>query len=288
GREVSRGKRAGRRFIEGDPAPSAVKAGRNGVCWEFSGLRAHQDEAPCVILQGVMMSSNRRQGRRGAISAGTLNFLLGAVCGGALCLALTQLFPALLFGEAEEPDVAHYREVRDFARANFVREVDPEEMLDDALQGMLSSLDEYSRYYDEVDSRTLNRETVGRYMGLGIVLKRPISEGRILFPLPDSPAEAAGVRVGDLIVAVNGSAIPPSEFRTEDQVAKSKAENVVASALADAQRGVFHLGDERYARQLADAQVTLSNLKLKEQGLLPEEGATTTGEASPSPSSSSS
>ena len=63
-----------------------------------------------------------------------------------------------------------------------------------------------------------------------------------------------------------------TQFRTEDEVAKSKAENVVASAIADAQRGNYHFNDDRYARAISEAQETLQNLQLKkmeQEGMLP-------------------
>lgn len=131
-----------------------------------------------------------------------LLFVIGAIFGFTLAFALQRLMQP-----EEDPDIAHYREVRDFVTRNFVREVDPDRALDHALQGMLSSLDDYSRYYDAPDAEQLNRETGGRYTGIGVVLKRPLEEGRILFTLPGSPAQRAGIRVGDRIVAVDGEPV---------------------------------------------------------------------------------
>lgn len=103
---------------------------------------------------------------------------------------------------SEEPDIAHYREVRDYARETFVRDVSDSVLLDAALHGLADGLDDYSHYYDLGEARELQRETTGRYFGLGVVLARPFREARILFPLPGSPAATAGVRVGDRIVRI--------------------------------------------------------------------------------------
>lgn len=110
------------------------------------------------------------------------------------------------FWVSEEPDIAHYREVRDYARGAFVRDVSDAELLDAALHGLADGLDDYSHYYDLGEARELQRETTGRYFGLGVVLARPYSEARILFPLPGSPAATAGVRVGDRIVKIGEQA----------------------------------------------------------------------------------
>jgi carboxyl-terminal processing protease len=136
-------------------------------------------------------------------------FATGAIFGSVLAFALQRLA-----GSSEDPDLAHYREVRQFVEENFVRPVDTEELLDNALNGMLTSLDDYSRYYSAEEAAQLNRDTAGRYTGIGVVLKRPIEEGRILFVLPGSPAERAGVQVGDLIVSVDGAPVR-GDFRPE-------------------------------------------------------------------------
>jgi carboxyl-terminal processing protease len=107
-------------------------------------------------------------------------------------------------GTAAEPDVAHYREVRDYTRQAFVREVTDEHLLEAALHGLADGLDEYSQYFNLAESELLQRETSGRYFGLGVVLGRPFEDGQILFPLANGPALAAGVRVGDRIVEIGG------------------------------------------------------------------------------------
>lgn len=115
-----------------------------------------------------------------------------------------------------EPDVARYREIRDYTRAAFVREVTDEQLLGYALHGLADGLDDYSQYYDPEEAAQLDRETTGRYNGLGIVIQRPFSEGRILFPLANSPARRAGVRVGDRMLRIAGKAfseIDEPEFR---------------------------------------------------------------------------
>jgi carboxyl-terminal processing protease len=103
-----------------------------------------------------------------------------------------------------DPDLERYRAVRDWTREAFVRPVGPDELLDDALRGLADGLDPWSTWYDRGELARLDRETEGRFHGLGVSLRAPSTEGRILFPLPGGPAEAAGVRPGDRIVRVGG------------------------------------------------------------------------------------
>lgn len=129
----------------------------------------------------------------------------------------------------EEPDIAHYREVRDFVSESFVREVDHEQLLDRALHGLTEGLDPYSRYYDREETAELERDMEGRYTGIGAVFKQPIAQGRILFTLPGSPAAQAGLRVGDRLVEIDGVATSTLD------------EERMRALLGDAQRDILHL-----------------------------------------------
>lgn len=113
-------------------------------------------------------------------------------------------------------DVRRYREIRDYVREAYVGALDDAEIADRAFHGLAAGLDGHSAYFDPEEARFLDRETVGRYFGLGIVLRRPFEEGVILFPLGGGPAERAGLRVGDRIVAIEGEAfasLPEGRFR---------------------------------------------------------------------------
>jgi len=127
---------------------------------------------------------------------------VGLVVGVLIAAITVELWPT-------QPDrsLEHFTQVRDFVRETYVREVTDDELVEDALHGMLSGLDSYSRFYDRLESEALNRETVGRYTGIGVVFRQPVKEGQVLFALPSSPADRAGVQVGDRFVRVNGNKV---------------------------------------------------------------------------------
>ncbi len=135
-------------------------------------------------------------------------FLLGALAGILASWVEEELWP-----NDEDPMLSPLREVRDFVRESFVREIGDEELLDLALHGMVDGLDPYSRYYDRVESLELERETGGHYTGVGIVFRRPPSEGLVLFTLPESPGRRAGLRVGDRILSIDD--LDPAELGEE-------------------------------------------------------------------------
>ncbi len=120
-------------------------------------------------------------------------------------LALATAAAVMLWPESDA-GVERFRSVRDWTRESYVRPIGDEELLDDALRGMAGGLDTWSRWYDPSELARLDRETDGRFHGLGVSMRAPASEGRVLFPLAGGPAEIAGIRPGDRIVRVEGRA----------------------------------------------------------------------------------
>jgi carboxyl-terminal processing protease len=149
-------------------------------------------------------------------AGGRARDLLHLLAGTAFGLSIGLLFWHF-GGRGEEPDVARYREVRDFVRDHYVREVGQAEMLDQALHGMVQALDPYSKFYGPSEVAELERETTGHYQGIGVVFAPPSQEARVLYTLPGSPAERAGLRCGDRILAVAGRLVAemgPGELRS--------------------------------------------------------------------------
>jgi carboxyl-terminal processing protease len=126
-----------------------------------------------------------------------------------VALALIQA----LLPSREPDDVVHYREVRRFVLDHFVRDVDPDQLVEDALEGMLANLDEYSRYYGQAESVRVDRETRGRFTGIGVVFRAPVAAGQVLFPVPGGPAETAGLQVGDTLISIDGEPVAAGDER---------------------------------------------------------------------------
>jgi len=133
--------------------------------------------------------------------AGALTFVLGLSCGLITALAVDRVARSWV-----DRDMELVRAVRDLALQDFVGEVDEDQLVDDALDGMLKGLDRYSHYYGPREIAALDRETSGEFLGIGVVF-RSGELGRVLFPYPGSPAEEAGLRVGDRIVSAEGQSV---------------------------------------------------------------------------------
>jgi len=125
-------------------------------------------------------------------------FVLGLASGLFLALVIDRVAQRFF-----DTDMELIRAVHRLAQDEFVREVDTDRLTDDALRGLVGGLDRYSRFYGPEDIARLDRETTGEFRGIGVIFRRS-RIGQVLFPYPDSPADAAGLEVGDLILSVDG------------------------------------------------------------------------------------
>ncbi len=93
-----------------------------------------------------------------------------------------------LFGEAFEK-----------IKNNYVEDVTSKDLIESAIEGMLSSLDPHSTYlnYDELNE--LKVQTKGEFGGLGIEVTLENGFVKVIAPIDDTPAAKAGIKSGDLI-----------------------------------------------------------------------------------------
>lgn len=147
--------------------------------------------------------------RRDSPSAwlGNLIFLLGALFGMGVMWLVTDLIPP-----DEDPDLAHFREVREFLLDTHVSELDGERLVEDAIDGMFAGLSEepgdaYSQYYHDEETARVDRDTTGHFLGIGVVFRGGAAQRQVLFPVEDGPADRAGLRVGDVLLAIDGHSL---------------------------------------------------------------------------------
>ncbi len=88
---------------------------------------------------------------------------------------------------------------------NYYANLDQNEIMMAAIEGMLDQLDSYSQFYDEEGLRQLRQDTTGKFAGLGITVAIKDHYPVVISPIEDTPASRAGLRSGDLIVAVEGA-----------------------------------------------------------------------------------
>jgi carboxyl-terminal processing protease len=138
---------------------------------------------------------------------------------GALFLACAPLARADDTAALKVPQAQVERLLQAYAliKQNYVGETDDKALFEGALSGMLAALDAHSRYLDKDAMRDVDRESSGDYVGIGIEVEGSRDQLRVVSAAEGSPAERAGIRAGDMIVAVDGT---PVAGMTNEDVAR--------------------------------------------------------------------
>ena len=136
--------------------------------------------------------------------------LLGRIC----------LVGAAFLGGAATSRIAHsgdgddtYRSLAVFARVlnyvenNYVRPVAADDLIYGAIRGMLATLDPHSVFLDPEQYAAIKSEAQGEFGGIGVELVRRPGGVRVVERYEGSPALKAGLRIGDLIIAVDGTSL---------------------------------------------------------------------------------
>ncbi len=104
-------------------------------------------------------------------------------------------------------EIRQLAQVIDRIKRAYVEEVDDEELIRNAINGMLSGLDPHSSFLTPDDFSDLQESTSGRFGGLGIEVQMEDGLVKVVSPIDDTPAYHAGVRAGDLISRLDGEPV---------------------------------------------------------------------------------
>ena len=96
-----------------------------------------------------------------------------------------------------------FGKVFDRVRSSYVEEVSDEELIEKAIDGMLTGLDPHSGYMDEEVWEEMQLDTKGKFGGLGIEITMEEGFVKVISPIEDTPAYRAGVLAGDYIIQIN-------------------------------------------------------------------------------------
>lgn len=129
-------------------------------------------------------------------------------------LGVTLVFGQMVFADKTEnrPDLP-LDELRTFSeifgriKNSYVEPVEDKELLQNAIEGMLSGLDPHSTYLDLDDFKELREGTSGEFGGLGIEVTMEDGFVKVVAPIDDTPAARGGVQAGDLIIRLDDTPV---------------------------------------------------------------------------------
>ncbi len=137
-----------------------------------------------------------------------------AALGGTLigAVATTQIAGPLVAQEGERKTSVYeqldlFGDIFERIRAQYVEEVEESELIEAAINGMLTSLDPHSSYLSPQDANDMRVQTRGEFGGLGIEVTQEEGFVKVVSPIDDTPADAAGMEAGDFITHVDGESV---------------------------------------------------------------------------------
>ncbi|HLU13525.1 MAG TPA: S41 family peptidase [Arenimonas sp.] len=150
----------------------------------------------------------------------------------ALLLSLALAAPSALAAPEEMPvtaeegggqvplaEIQRYVSVYRAIQEAYVEPLDDEQLMKAALRGLLSDLDPHSAYLEAEEAEALREETEGAYSGIGVEIEqRPDRSILVVAPIDGTPAQRAGLRAGDVIIAIDGQPLTGSADQTGVQL----------------------------------------------------------------------
>ena len=100
-----------------------------------------------------------------------------------------------------------FGQIFDRVRSQYVDTVTDEELIEKAIDGMLTGLDPHSGYMDEEVWEEMQMDTQGKFGGLGIEITMEEGFVKVISPIEDTPAYKAGVLAGDFIIQIDDAPV---------------------------------------------------------------------------------
>ncbi len=126
-----------------------------------------------------------------------------------IILLLTLIIPLApkTYGSSSDEEKYKYLDlfgqVFDRVRSSYVEDVTDQELIEKAIDGMLSGLDPHSGFMNEEVFQEMQMDTEGKFGGLGIEITMEEGFVKVIAPIEDTPAYEAGVLAGDYIIQID-------------------------------------------------------------------------------------
>ncbi|MBR6593737.1 MAG: S41 family peptidase [Clostridia bacterium] len=168
-------------------------------------------------------------------------------------------------------DYERFLEIYELISENYIGKIEPEEMMQNALEMYVASLgDPYSQYMTKVQSDSFIDGDYGKKVGIGVrIYMTAESEGMIVYYIFDgAPADKAGIQKGDIITAVDGVAVTYENYKesvdrvggTEGTTVKLTVKRGGESLDIDVVRGSFVVSSIEY--RLLESEQSIGYIRI--------------------------
>lgn len=188
--------------------------------------------------------------------------LTGIALGAAAAYTFTNVGP---FEQANASAGQAYRELNRFGdiyeqvRASYVTEPTDAQLVEGAINGMVSSLDPHSRYVNAADFKDMQAVTTGAFSGVGLEVTVEGDRLKVVSAIDGTPAEKAGILSGDVISAIDGKPTQGMALQQASRMMRGPENSEVRLTI---RRGAAEPRDIKLVRQT----IKLSSVRAKRIG----------------------
>jgi carboxyl-terminal processing protease len=153
-----------------------------------------------------------------------------------------------------------FGDVFERVRAEYVEDVTDEQLIEAAINGMLTSLDPHSGYLDAKKYRDMQVQTKGEFGGLGIEVTMEEGLVKVVSPIDDTPAHRAGIQAGDVITHINSEPVLGMSLAEAVERMRGPVDTAIALTLRRAGR------EEPLDVSMNRAVITISPVRWRAEG----------------------
>ncbi|MEM7653692.1 MAG: S41 family peptidase [Pseudomonadota bacterium] len=134
-----------------------------------------------------------------------------------------------------------FGDVFERVRSDYVEEVTDEQLIETAINGMLTALDPHSSFLNRKNFQEMQVQTRGEFGGLGIEVTMENGYVKVVSPIDDTPAARAGLQPGDLITHLDGEAVLGLTLAQAVEKMRGKVDSDIKITVRRAEEEAFDL-----------------------------------------------
>lgn len=198
------------------------------------------------IMTKKHSKSKRKTNKKNKTFSFNLIELISLIC---ILLALGALIGSIITCNRESIIVSTVpKELEEFVTTynnlyhHYYKDVSQNKLMDAAIEGMLNSLDDpYSLYMNQEDAEEFNETVNSEYTGIGITVQVDNDKVEVLSIFKSSPAERAGIKIGDRIIEINQESISNKSSDEISHLMENSNKKISIKISRDGKEYTYHL-----------------------------------------------
>lgn len=152
-------------------------------------------------------------------------------------------------------EIRRYVAVYSAVKQAYVEPVDDARLMQSAIRGLLLGLDPHSVYLEKRAAENFDEQARGAYDGIGVeLLRQPDGTMRVIAPIDGTPAARAGIKSGDLIIAIDGEPVRADQADTSAPLRGPPGSSVILTIVREGRDRPFDVPLQRETIRVASVR----------------------------------